>query len=70
MGTAMTIGIYSAERCIADAFRLRGSLGYEFGRDSLREWLRHGGRPADLMPLASQLPRAKQPLLDALQVLT
>lgn len=70
MGTKLSIGIYSAERCIADAFRLRGSLGYELGRDALREWLRRGGKPADLMALASRLPRAKQPLLDALQVLT
>lgn len=69
-GEAMTIGIYSPERCIADSFRLRGSLGYETGRDALREWLRRGGKPADLMPFANQLPRTKQPLLDALQVLT
>jgi len=67
---AMTIGLYSAERCIADAFRLRGSLGYEAGRDALREWLRRGGKPVDLMPFANQLPRTRQPLLDALQVLT
>ena len=67
---AMTIRIYSPERCIADAFRLRGSLGYEAGRDALREWLRRGGKPADLMLFAQQLPRAKRPLLDALQVLT
>lgn len=67
---AMTIGLYSPERCIADAFRLRGSLGYEAGRDALREWLRRGGKPAALMPFANQLPRTKRPLLDALQVLT
>ena len=28
-GTDMTIGIYSAERSIADAFRLRGEIGYD-----------------------------------------
>lgn len=67
---AVTIGLYSPERCIADAFRLRGSLGYEAGRDALREWLRRGGKPADLMPFANRLPRARQPLLEALQVLT
>ncbi len=67
---ALSIGIYSAERCIADAFRLRGSLGYELGRDALREWLRSGGKPTALMLIANRLPRAKQPLLDALQVLT
>lgn len=33
------IGIYSPERSIADAFRLRGEVGYELARDALREWL-------------------------------
>jgi len=68
-GTAQTIGIYSPERCIADAFRLRGELGYELGRDALREWLRRGGQPASLTTIAAQLPRARKPLLDALQVM-
>jgi predicted transcriptional regulator of viral defense system len=68
-GTDQTIGIYSPERCIADAFRLRGELGYELGRDALREWLRRGGKPARLMSLAAQLPRAGKPLLDALQAM-
>lgn len=30
------IGLYSPERCIADAFRHRGQLGYEIARDSLK----------------------------------
>lgn len=68
-GTEQAIGIYSPERSIVDAFRLRGELGYELGRDALREWLRRGGHPARLTAIADQLPRAKKPLLDALQVL-
>jgi hypothetical protein len=60
------IGIYSPERSIADAFRLRGAVGYELARESLREWLRRGGRPARLMEVASQLPRTKSPVLEAL----
>lgn len=36
-GADLSIGLYSPERCIADAFRLRGQLGYEIARDSLRE---------------------------------
>jgi predicted transcriptional regulator of viral defense system len=68
-GTHQEIGIYSPERCIADAFRLRGELGYELGRDALREWLRRGGKPASLISIAEHLPRAKKPLLDALAVL-
>ena len=68
-GTEQTIGLYSAERSIADAFRLRGEIGYETGIDALREWLRRGGKPAALATMALQLPRAKRPLLDALAVL-
>lgn len=69
-GSELRIGIYSPERCIADAFRLRGDMGYELGRDSLREWLRRGGKPAQLLTIATRLPRAKQPTLRALEMLT
>lgn len=69
-GSDQTIGLYSPERCIADAFRLRGEIGYETGIEALREWLRQGGKPATLAALALRLPRAKKPLLDALAVLT
>jgi predicted transcriptional regulator of viral defense system len=68
-GTSMPIGIYSAERCIVDAFRLRGEVGYELGRDALREWLRRGGKPGQLMEIATVLPRAKEPLLRMLEAL-
>lgn len=69
-GSTQKIGIYSPERSIADAFRLRGEVGYELARDALREWLRRGGKPARLIEMASRLPRAKSPLLQALQILT
>ncbi len=69
-GSTLTIGIYSPQRCIADAFRLRGDAGYELGRDALREWLRRGGKPAQLMAIASQLPRASGPLQRTLEALT
>jgi len=68
-GSDQTIGIYSPERSIADAFRLRGGQGYELARDALREWLRRGGKPARLMEIASRLPRAKSPILQALDML-
>jgi predicted transcriptional regulator of viral defense system len=68
-GSTLTIGIYSPERCIADAFRLRGDTGYELGRDALREWLRRGGKPAQLMEIASRLPRASGPLQRTLEAL-
>lgn len=68
-GASMRIGIYSQERSIADAFRLRGSLGYELGRDALRTWLGRGGKPADLLKVASKLPRTRGPLLRTLEAL-
>lgn len=69
-GSDMHIGIYSPERSIADAFRLRGSLGYELGRDALRSWLGRGGKPADLLEIASQLPRTRGPLLRTLEAIS
>ncbi len=69
-GSELSIGIYSPARSIADAFRLRGGVGYEIGRDALREWLRRGGKPAEIMAIASKLPRAKSPILHALDVLS
>lgn len=68
-GTDLTIGLYSAERSIADAFRLRGAMGYEVARDALKEWLRRGGKPARLIEIAAQLPRATSPIMQALDVL-
>ena len=69
-GTDLAIWIYSPERCIADAFRMRGATGYETARDALRTWLARGGQPAALATLARQLPRATGPLMNALDILT
>lgn len=69
-GSDLTISIYTPERCIVDAFRLRGSVGYETARDALRNWLGRGGQPAKLATLARQLPRATGPLMGALDLLT
>ena len=68
-GTDLTIGLYSPERTIADAFRLRGQVGYEIARDALKEWLRRGGKPAVMAQYALTLPRAQKPLMAALEVL-
>jgi predicted transcriptional regulator of viral defense system len=69
-GSDLRIGIYSEERTIVDAFRMRGAVGYEVGRDALREWVRRGGKPARLMKIAAELPRSRGPLLRTLEVLT
>lgn len=67
----LTIGLYSAERSIVDAFRLRGTAGYETGIEALRHWLRRPtSRPATLFEIAQLLPRAIGPLRTALEILT
>jgi hypothetical protein len=70
LGTDQMIGIYSPERSIVDAFRLRAEVGYELPREALKEWLRRGGKPVRLIEIASRLPRAKTPILQALEMLT
>lgn len=69
-GSSQLIGIYSPERTIVDCFRLRSSIGYEIARDATKEWMRRGGKPAQLMQLATQLPRAKSLVLNALELLS
>ena len=69
-GTRRTIGIYSPERSIADAFRLRSLEGYEIAIEALRTWLRRKvSNPADLIKVAIQIPRAETPLRQALAYL-
>lgn len=70
-GTDSTIGLYSAERSIVDAYRLRGIKGYEIASEALKNWLRqHESHPATLMAIAQQLPRASGPLRQALELLS
>lgn len=69
-GSSQLIGIYSPERTIVDCFRLRSTIGYEIARDATKEWLRRGGKPAQLMQLAAQLPRAKSLVLNTLELLS
>ena len=66
-----SMGLYSAERSIVDAFRLRHSAGYETGIEALRNWLRRtGSRLAELFEIAQLLPRAIGPQRTALEILT
>lgn len=70
-GTGVTVGLYSAERTIVDAFRLRNEVGYEAGIEALRTWLRRrGNTPAALLSIARALPRAQGPVREALNYLT
>lgn len=68
--SATSIGIYSAERSIIDAFRTRGREGHELGHEALRRWLRRrGSQPGDLLELARHWPRTLTPLRTALEIL-
>lgn len=70
LGADHTIGLYSPERCIIDAFRLRRLEGPELGREALRRWLgRPGAQPSRLLRLASAFPRTEGPLRTALEIL-
>jgi predicted transcriptional regulator of viral defense system len=65
-----TIGLYSPERCLVDAFRLRHLEGDETAIEALRRWLRRpGSSPAVLLDLASHFPKAAPALRDALRIL-
>ena len=70
-GTDERTGLYSAERSLVDAFRLRGSEGYETGIEALKAWLkRSDARPATLLELARTIPRALGPVKMALEYLS
>ena len=65
-----SIGLYSAERSIIDAFRTRGTEGYELGNEALKRWLRQrGNQPAQLLTLATAWPRTGTALRRALEIL-
>jgi hypothetical protein len=65
-----TIGIYSPERCIIDAFRLRHLEGPETAIEALRRWLRRrGSQPATLLKMARAFPKAEPALRAALEIL-
>jgi predicted transcriptional regulator of viral defense system len=67
----LSISIYSAERCLIDAFRLRHQEGDEFAIEALRRWLkRPGAMPANLLAMAKHFPKAEPSLLHTLRILS
>ncbi len=70
-GTNQTIGLFSPERSIVDAFRMRRTIGYETPNEALKAWLRRpGSQPAALLSIAKRIPRSMGPLRQALEILT
>ncbi|WP_166347914.1 hypothetical protein [Phytoactinopolyspora limicola] len=64
-----SIGLYSAERSIIDAFRMRHLEGADLANEALKRWLRKGGQPSTLLRTANAFPRAKTPLRQTLEIL-
>ena len=64
-----TLGLYSAERSIIDAYRLRHLTGADMANESLRRWLRQGGQPSRLLGMARSFPRALTSIRQALEIL-
>jgi len=70
LAPGVNLGIYSPERCIIDAFRLRGREGHETANEALKRWLRRpGSQPATLLTMAQRFPRTEGPLRQALEIL-
>lgn len=65
-----TIGLYSPERSIVDAYRLRHLEGDELGREALKAWLRRrGSQPSRLLEVAAPFPKALGRLREDVRVL-
>jgi hypothetical protein len=69
VGDGLTIGLYSAERTIVDAYRLWRREGLEVAHEALRRWLRAGGKSVDLLEVAAEFPRTEGRIRAALEVL-
>jgi predicted transcriptional regulator of viral defense system len=64
-----SIGLYTPERCIIDAFRTRASGGHELANDALKRWLKTpGAHPASLLRLAASFPRTVAPIRRTLEI--
>jgi hypothetical protein len=70
LDAGFSVGLYSPERSIVDAYRLRHLEGDELGREALKMWLRRrGSQPSSLMELAASFPKAHGRLREDLRVL-
>lgn len=67
----VALWLYSAERCILDAFRLSHREGQELATEALRRWLkRRGAAPATLLAMARHFPKVEPSLVRALRFLS
>lgn len=64
-----SIGVYSAERSVIDAFRLRHVEWPDMANEALRRWLRGGGHPSELLLMARSFPRVVTALRETMAIL-
>lgn len=64
-----SVGIYSAERSIVDAFRLHHLDGSDLANDALKRWLRQGGQPSELLRFSTSFPRSAGAIRKTLEIL-
>ncbi len=69
IGEDRGIGIYSAERSIIDAFRMRHLEGGDLAIEALKRRLRHGGQPSELLGMARAFPSALPAIRGTLEIL-
>ena len=71
IGAGYRIGLYSPERSLCDAFRLRHLYGSDLAIGALKQWLqKSGSQPSTLLDVALSLgPKAAGPVRSALQIL-
>ncbi len=69
IGEDRDIGIYSAERSIIDAFRMRHLEGDDLAIEALKSWVRRGGQPSELLRMAGSFPRAQTAIRGTLEIL-
>ncbi len=69
IGGGRVIGLYSAERSIIDAFRMRHIDGADLAIEALKRWLRSGGQPSALLSLARSFPRTMSALRESMEIL-
>lgn len=67
---SVKIGLYSPERSVIDAFRLKHQYGHEMAHQALKSWLRRReAQPATLLEMARDFPKAEPSLRLALEIL-
>lgn len=67
---SVRMSLYSPERSIIDAFRLKHQEGHEMAYQALKSWLRRReAQPAQLLKIARDFPKAEPSLRLALEIL-